>query len=857
MSYFYPSYLLPICTYLLELIPKSSKNYFTNFFLRREGYWILVLLGVVLFLSSYKATAGASSADVTSIQDLLTYKKIPSQCIEEINFNSSDSVAASTHPGFATQPSITSQPTHQTVCAGASATFSAIAVNANSYQWQYLIYDNWVDISSNEPAMSGVQTTTLTIANASYFAGRNFRLRASDTSGQEIYSESAYLGVSNIKSTLLIHSVTAYGGADGSAEATNITGGVAPYLFTCAPKGGIAPAVYTSKVYNLTAGNYTFTITDANHCSFAVDFNISQPAPNPAQLSTLAASSVKATSAIVGGNITSNGGTSITERGIIYSSSAIPTLADTTTHTIKVPMGTGMGNFSQPINGLTGGTIYSVRAYAVNAAGPAYGNVETFTTPKADQFITFKEIGMKTFGDPSLILPAISTSKLPVSFSVLTGPAIIDGTTLTIIGAGVVRVRASQKGNTQYNPAIDQEQSFSVSKASPTISWNTPSQITYGTPLSSKELNANASFEGQALKGIYTYSPSIGTLLSAGKSQPLSVTFTPTDELNFSAISVTSTISVEKNNQTITFDTLQDRSYSNSPFQLQVSSSSLLPVSFVLVSGPAILSGNVLTMTKTGEVTIRATQDGSANYHPALSIERTFTIHKATQEISFLPISSKTVQDVPFELQATSSSGLPVTFEVLSGPAKLSSNILTLIGEGEVMLRAKVEENEQYQKALSLTQTFCVLPLKPTITSTNYLLHSSSQTGNQWFLNGELLEGETKQELFTHLPGEYTVHIKGSCGDVYAEAITVSTSIMPDMGVAYPNPATTQVSLALPLGSTYRSAILLDTKGKEVAYPVSADNNQVLFDTSRLGKGIYMIEAQTSTGVILHRIAVY
>jgi gliding motility-associated-like protein len=108
--------------------------------------------------------------------------------------------------------------------------------------------------------------------------------------------------------------------------------------------------------------------------SFTITINDLSEAVIPT-LSTNAATSVTVTSATLGGNVTNDGGASVTERGVVYSTVAMPTTADT-----KVQIGTGIGIFSQSVAGLTTSTTYFVRAYAINASGTAYGSQVSFTT---------------------------------------------------------------------------------------------------------------------------------------------------------------------------------------------------------------------------------------------------------------------------------------------------------------------------------------------------------------------------------------------------------------------------------------------------------------------------------------------
>jgi hypothetical protein len=103
-------------------------------------------------------------------------------------------------------------------------------------------------------------------------------------------------------------------------------------------------------------------------------------ANTPAQLATLsttAASSITAISAVSGGNITNNGGATITARGVVWSTSQNPTLASNLGSTND---GSGTGSFTSNLSGLTATTTYYVRAYATNSAGTAYGNQVSFTT---------------------------------------------------------------------------------------------------------------------------------------------------------------------------------------------------------------------------------------------------------------------------------------------------------------------------------------------------------------------------------------------------------------------------------------------------------------------------------------------
>ena len=100
--------------------------------------------------------------------------------------------------------------------------------------------------------------------------------------------------------------------------------------------------------------------------------------PTSPILTTTSISGITATTAISGGNITSDGGALVTERGVCWN-----TLNSPTTDNNKTSDGTGTGDFSSILTGLTGNTKYYIRAFATNGVSTAYGNEIDFTTSSA------------------------------------------------------------------------------------------------------------------------------------------------------------------------------------------------------------------------------------------------------------------------------------------------------------------------------------------------------------------------------------------------------------------------------------------------------------------------------------------
>ena len=97
--------------------------------------------------------------------------------------------------------------------------------------------------------------------------------------------------------------------------------------------------------------------------------------PTLAVLTTIVASNITPGEADCGGNISSDGGSTILSRGVCWSTNPVPSVSDN-----KTSDGSGTGTFTSKINGLEPNVVYHVRAYANNSAGTSYGNEISFTT---------------------------------------------------------------------------------------------------------------------------------------------------------------------------------------------------------------------------------------------------------------------------------------------------------------------------------------------------------------------------------------------------------------------------------------------------------------------------------------------
>ena len=165
---------------------------------------------------------------------------------------------------------------------------------------------------------------------------------------------------------------------------------------------------------------------------------------------TDSASSITKISAVVGGNISDNGGQKITDRGIYFSNNGSPTDKSN-----KVSSGTGIGKFTLKLTGLKLNTKYYYMAYATNSNGTNYGQVLTFTTNDREaqvDILGYSNLGLNSIKIQTKITPYGSTIKeYGVCFGISTNPTPNNGKVISKNHSGEITIPINDlKANTKY-----------------------------------------------------------------------------------------------------------------------------------------------------------------------------------------------------------------------------------------------------------------------------------------------------------------------------------------------------------------------------------------------------------------------
>ena len=333
------------------------------------------------------------------------------------------------------------------------------------------------------------------------------------------------------------------------------------------------------------------------------------------------------------------------------SSSGLPVTIHSGGANTTVTATANAGVYSVTLNSTGSGNIQYTQA-GNDTYNPVNGSTTfTITQGKKSQTIgALAAIPNQIYGGAviSETVPA-ATSGMPVTLSIKSGPATINGNKITTTGVGTVVIAADQAGNTAYTAAPQVTTSFTVTQSAQTISGFTAVPSSWNTS-----------------SGVFSVNIPVAT--------------------------------------------------------------SGLPVTLSIKSGPANISGNVITPTGAGTVVIAADQAGNANYSAASEITT------SVQVVSLTAQTINGIQSFPAQTYSTglvlsgalpkASSGLPVTVTVQSGPGVITQTAnglsLAVSGAGTIVLVANQAGNATYSKAPQVTSSIVINKGNQIITKTAF-----------------------------------------------------------------------------------------------------------------------------------------
>jgi hypothetical protein len=163
----------------------------------------------------------------------------------------------------------------------------------------------------------------------------------------------------------------------------------------------------------------------------------------------------------------------------------------------------------------------------------------------------------------------------------------------TVLGAGTQTLSVTFTPDDTFDySGVTLTATLDVLKATPTVTWAEPADVTYGTPLMSTQLDASAN-----VPGAFTYTPAAGTVLGAG-SHTLSVTFTPDDTADCNSVTQTATLTVLQATPTVTWADPAAIVYGTALSSTQLNATADLPGTFTYTpAGGTVLGAGTRTLS--------------------------------------------------------------------------------------------------------------------------------------------------------------------------------------------------------------------------------------------------------------------
>ncbi len=379
---------------------------------------------------------------------------------------------------------------------------------------------------------------------------------------------------------------------------------------------------------------------------------------------TTAASSITSSSASSGGNITANGGASVSARGVCWNQSINPTISSA--HTTN---GTGNGSFTSSFSGLQPNKTYYVRAYATNSVGTGYGAQISFTTLLGTPDITFSTPTSvsKSYGDAKFTNTAGSSNSAgAITYSSgNTSVATVDASTgeVTILTSGSAVITANIAANGDYNSGLS-TYTVNVSRASQTITFGmqvnknvgdadfSPATVSSGLTVSYSSTNTAAVSIDGTTGWIHIVAPGTTTITA---SQAGNGNYNAASSVDQSLTVNSSTITVSSNSNISTLSP-------TSAIDLTVSAGYELTVnadanvkSITVAPGAKLTLNNTSVLTSTNGITLQNTASGTASFVDSRTADNPSVLAGIVQQditetnrnwYVAVPVSGKSASDI-------------------------------------------------------------------------------------------------------------------------------------------------------------------------------------------------------------------
>ncbi len=585
--------------------------------------------------------------------------------------------------------------------------------------------------------------------------------------------------------------------APTATTSANATSSVGTYAITAA--GGVAD----NYVFNYTDG--TLTVNQAVLTVTADDQAKTYGGANPTLTITYsgfvngedetvlttaatASTSADATSSVGTYSITASGGVadnytfSYTDGTLTVNQAALTVTADDQAKTYGDANPTLTITYSGFVNGedetvlttaatasTTADATSSVGTYSITASG---GVDDNYTFSYTDGTLTVNQATLTVTADDQSKVYGDANPTLTITYSGFVNGE--DETVLTTAPTASTTANATSSVGTYAITAsggVDDNYTFSytdgtltVNQATLTVTADDQSK-TYNEVNPTLTLTYSGFVNGEDASALDTSPVASTTATQTSDAGTYPITVSDGVSTNYSFSYVEGTLTVNKADQTITFDALVDRTVGDAAFDLTATASSGLSITYTSSDeNVASVSGSTVTILNAGTTTVTASQAGGTNFNAASEVVQTLTVNNNIQDqtITFEALDNQVYGASSFELTGTASSGLTIAYSSSDETiATISGSTVTILSVGTTTITASQVGNDSYTAAADISQTLTIDPATLTVTADDQTKAYGEANPTLTFTYAGFQNGEDETVLTT-VPTVATIAEAGS-----------------------------------------------------------------------------------------------
>jgi CHU_C Type IX secretion signal domain/Ig-like domain CHU_C associated/FG-GAP-like repeat/Putative Ig domain/IPT/TIG domain/Bacterial TSP3 repeat len=400
------------------------------------------------------------------------------------------------------------------------------------------------------------------------------------------------------------------------------------------------------------------------------------------------------------------------------------------------------------------GTATITATQATDANYLAGSITTTITVNKAVATLSAMTSVTKNFGDASfsLVTPTSVASGAVTFSSSDSNVAIINGNTVTVVGAGTATITATQATDANY---LEATTSFvlTVNKIAPTLGAMTAISKLFGdsnftiTPPSTNSSGAFTYISSNT--NVATISGSTVTIVGAGTA---TISVAQSTDSNYLAANTSVALTVSKAPLVLGAMAVITKNFGNPNFTITPPQTNSTGNFTYTCNNPSVatISGNIVTIVGIGTATITATQAADSNYLSG-STTVSLVVNKALPTLSSIPAITKTYGDANFTISAptSNSTGLITLSSSNTNVATISGTTITIIGSGTATITASQAGDTNYDPGVTTTtltvnKAMPTLSIMPALTKTygdtafSLVAPTSASTGLVTFVSSNL-----------------------------------------------------------------------------------------------------------------------